>query len=348
MKILLSSLFLPPIAGGPKFAIGGAEMVVWETATRLAKHHEVHILAAGRWGMKKKCGVFIHKVPLPLFFTKLGRFGIRKPLNHTNFDIVHCHMVGLWGKVIPKIIKHDRFIVTCHGEGIYPKKLRSSIVAEPVLKSADLVTCVSKWMVDYVKKEYGVKSVYIPNGVNERFKPLEIERSKNMILYAGRLIKRKGIFELLESAKEMTKYNFYFAGEGKLSDRITLPNTKYIGFIANEEMPFLYNKATISIFPSYSEGLPMVGLEALSCGCPIIATNCPGFLEILEDRKTGILIRSKSVSDLIDSIRNLMKNEELRELISKNAIIESKRYNWNKITEKYEDLYYKLLNDGKG
>jgi len=202
-------------------------------------------------------------------------------------------------------------------------------------------------MVDYVKKEYGVKSIYIPNGVNERFKTLNIQRSKNMILYAGRLIKRKGILELLEAAKEMSEFNFYFAGEGSLSNRITLPNTKYIGFIANEEMPFFYNKATISIFPSYSEGLPMVGLEAMSCGCPIIATRCPGFLEILEDKKTGILIRSKSVSDLKDSIRYLMKNEELRELISKNSIIDSKKYNWNKITEKYEDVYDKLLNAGK-
>jgi len=205
-------------------------------------HHEVHILAAGRWGVEKKCGIYIHKIPLPLFFTKLGKFAIRKPLKHMNFDIVHCHMIGLWGRVIPKIIKHDRFIVTCHGEGIYPKKLKSNVVAEPVLKSADLVTCVSKWMVDYVKQEYGVKSIFIPNGVNERFKPLRIKRSKNLILYAGRLIKRKGIFELLESAKEMSEYNFYFAGEGDLKDKITLPNTKYIGFIENEEMINRFSK----------------------------------------------------------------------------------------------------------
>jgi len=87
----------------------------------------------------------------------------------------------------------------------------------------------------------------------------------------------------------------------------------------------------------------MVGLEAMSCGCPIIATSCPGFLEILEDRKTGMLIELKSVSELIDSISYLMENEEFRKIISKNAIIESKKYNWDKITEKYETIYYELL-----
>jgi glycosyltransferase involved in cell wall biosynthesis len=345
MKILLSSLYLPPIAGGPKIAIGGAEMVVWEMATRLAMRHEVHILAAGRWwGLEKKCGILIHKIPLPLFFTELGRFAIRPPLKHMNFDIMHCHMVGLWGRVIPKIINHDKLIVTCHGEGVFPRKLKSKLVAEPVLKSADIVSCVSKWMVDYVKREYGVNGIYIPNGVNERFKPLNMKRSKNMILYAGRLIERKGIFELLKAAKNLQEYKFYFAGEGSLADRITLSNTKYIGFIQNDKMPLFYNKATISIFPSYSEGLPMVGLEAMSCGCPIIASRCPGFLEVLEDGKTGVLIKSKSVSAIIDSISNLMENEELRNKIGRNAIIESKKYNWDNITEKYEAVYHKLLN----
>jgi glycosyltransferase involved in cell wall biosynthesis len=347
MKILLTSAYLPPVAGNTEMVIGGAEIVSWEIAIRLAERHEVHILAAGRRGFKKIQGVFIHKIPFPLFFTKLGKFVINKSLKDMNFDIMHCHMVGLWGRVIPKILNHDKLIITCHGEGVYPKTLKSKIVAEPVLKSADLVTCVSKWMVDYVKRQYRTKSIYIPNGVNERFKPLNMKRSKNLIFYAGRLVERKGILELLEAARNLPEYNFYFAGKGNLSDKINLPNTKYIGFVQNEEMPMFYNKATLCIFPSYSEGLPMAGLEAMSCGCPIIATRCPGFLELLDDRKTGMLIRVKSVSTLIDSIRYLMKNEELRKKIGGNAIVESKKFNWDKIIDKYEDIYYKSLRMGR-
>jgi len=337
MKILLSSIFLPPFPGG-------AERVAWETAIRLAMRHEVHILAAGKRGIEKKQGVFIHKIPFPLFYTKLGKFAISKSLRDMRFDIMHCHMVGLWGKILPKIIKHDRLIITCHGDGVYPKKLKSKFVAEPVLKSADMITCVSKWMVDYVKEKYGIKSLYIPNGIDKRFKPLHMERNKNMILYVGQFIERKGILELLEAAKTLPEYNFYFAGRGKLSNRINLPNTKFLGFVPDEDVPKLYNEATICIFPSRFEGLPLVGLEAMSCGCPIIATRSLGFLELLQDGNTGVLIKTKSISAIVDSIRYLMENEELREKIGRNAIKESKKYQWDTITANYE-FVYKMASD---
>jgi len=334
MKILLSSIYLPPFPGG-------AERVAWETAIRLAMRHEVHVLAAGKMGIEKKHGVFIHKIPFPLFYTKLSKFAISKSLRDMRFDIMHCHMVGLWGKILPKIIKHDRLIITCHGDGVYPKKLKSKLVAEPVLKSADVITCVSKWMVNYVKEKYGVKGVYIPNGIDERFKPLYMKRSKNMILYVGQIKERKGILELLEAAKNLPGYTFYFVGRGKLSNRINLKNTKFLGFVPDEKVPKLYNKATICVFPSHFEGLPLVGLEAMSCGCPIIATRSLGFLELIRDGISGVLIKPKSVNALVESMRYLMESEELRKKLSRNAITESKKYNWDMITAKYEDIYMK-------
>jgi len=344
MKILIASTYIPPVAGG-------AERVVWETAKRLSKKHEVHILTTGKREMYKREGIFIHSLPQVssyiLHYSTFGKRAIKKMFDEMEFDILHCHIAGPWGWVLPEIVKHKKFIVTCHGSDVYPKKMKSKIIIKPILKSADVVVCVSKWMRDYVNEKYKINSFYIPNGFDTRFKKMNIKRKKNMILYIGRLIERKGIRELLAAADKLKEHDFYFAGKGHLSKKIIHNNTKYLGFVEDEEIPVLYNKATICVLPSYFEGLPLVGIEAMACGCSIIATKTLGFSELIENKKTGILIKPCSVQEIIDSIKYLMKNHKKREEIGKNAHIESKKYSWDEITKKYESFYYKTLENKK-
>ncbi len=343
MRILIACTHIPPV-------VGGAERATWETARRLAERHEVHVLTTGALGTEKKDGVFIHRVPksepLTLYYSTLGRRVIKKSLRGLDFDILHCQMAGPWGWILPEMVRHSRLVITCQGGDVYPKKAKSKIVTKAVLKSADMVACVSKWMRDYVERWYGVKGVYIPNGVDKQFKPLRVRKRKNMVLCVGRIIERKGVIELLHAAKKLPEHNFYFAGKGYLSDKINLPNTKYLGPVSHGRLPTLYNEATIVVFPTYWEGLPLAGVEAMACGCPIIATDTRGFSELIEDGKTGLLIKPRSVSAIVGSVRRLMGDAELRKRIGDGAAAEAEKYSWDRITETYEDAYRQLLKSG--
>jgi glycosyltransferase involved in cell wall biosynthesis len=340
MRILIACTHLPPIAGG-------AERVAWETAVRLAKSHEIHILTTGDEGKEEKSGVVIHRIqkkkPLIVYYSTLGRSKIKGIFRGMDFDIMHCHMAGPWGFVLPPLVKHRKLVITCHGGGVHPATFKSMLFTKPILKKANAVTCVSKWMQKYVKEKYGVKSVYIPNGVDARFRPMRVKRERNSIMYVGRLMEKKGIRELLEAARSLPEFTFEFAGKGALSPEINLKNTKYLGFVPDEQVPVLYNRAMAAVFPSHYEPFGIVGLEAMACGCPVIATRCGGFPEFIEDGKSGLLIKPESKEAIAKAIRLLSKDAALRKKISRNALKVSKDYSWDKVTGEYEEVYSTCL-----
>ena len=118
MKILIATTHLPPISGG-------AERVAWETAIRLGRKHDVHILTTGKKNsIKKEAGIIIHSVPkitpLILYYSTFGRKMIKDMFENYQFDILHCHMAGPWGWVLSHLVKYRKLIVTTHGSDVFP------------------------------------------------------------------------------------------------------------------------------------------------------------------------------------------------------------------------------------
>lgn len=340
MKILISSTHIPP-------EMAGAEKVTWEIAKRLAKlrNNEVHILTTTK-NSKTHPNITVHTIPyispLTVFYSTLGYFFIKKLLSRHRFDVIHSHMSLPWGFVFRNA--KSKKVITLHGCEYLRTDFLYKFLAKSAYKKSDLLISPSYWLKNYVKKEYGYDSTIIRNGIDTlKFNVIRgIKREKNVILYVGRLIKIKGIIELVAVAKELKNFEFWFAGKGPLRKLITLPNTKYLGYFNEDKLIEIYNQATICVFPSYKENFPVVGLEALACGKATIATKT-GFSEIIDHNKNGLLIGPKNREELKSAILRVMKNPNLRKKFEKNARKKALQFDYKIIMKQYYSLYKTLL-----
>ena len=246
--------------------------------------------------------------------------------------------------------------------------LNDLTVGKQILKLADKIIVVSNATRKYVLSlgaDYE-KIVVLHNGVDtHRFRPLDkskekirkkldISRNSKVALTVRRLVYKNGIDTLLKSAKSVVKKNsnivFLIIGKGpdlsgtkKRIQQLELEkNIKLLGFISDKELPAYYNAADFFILPSKSgEGLPLVSLEAMACGLPIIATDVGGIKEIIED-KYGIIVppddpdsMEKAILDFSQRKLTIVK-KDLRSLTEL-------KHSWDKNVQKLTKIYEELI-----
>jgi glycosyltransferase involved in cell wall biosynthesis len=157
-------------------------------------------------------------------------------------------------------------------------------------------------------------------------------------------VEMKGIFYLLSAIKELKKSDLSFilhiAGDGPLRNEMESyieennlsDNMKFHGLIKNKEKDLFFRDLDVFILPSISkgietDGLPVVLMEAVSYGVPIISTNISGIPEICINDYNGYLIEERSVVGIVDAIAKFRKNSDRWSEFSRNAIEISKQYN---------------------
>lgn len=188
------------------------------------------------------------------------------------------------------------------------------------------------------------KIFVLPNFSEEiKFNKRRIAQSTLKITYLGNLVESKGIFQLLEAfsivEKSFSNVQLHIAGKfGKdpytgmtEEDTKTLffnfiskypQNIIYHGqiFDPDKKVKFLYD-SDIFVFPSWIEGQPLVILEAMSCGLPIISTkNCGVIDETVIDGFNGILVEKKNIVSLTAAIKTLILNVDLRNKMAENSL----------------------------
>ncbi|MEN6293488.1 MAG: glycosyltransferase, partial [Methanobacterium sp.] len=288
-----------------------------------------------------------------------------------NFDILHAHSAiptGLIGVIVAKILKKPIFI-TVHGMDVnnFMKNLPFRMLIQFSLNNSAQIITVSKDLAENIKSLHinHEKITILRNSVNiQQFKPIKnknirykhgIGKEDILVLFVGYLDVFKGIFELVDSFNEIKQENIklMIVGTGpkkyELKDRVhKLGLEKTVIFTGNlkpEEMHNYYQAADIFTLPSYTEGLPISILEAMSCGTPVIATNVGGIPEIIDDNINGFIIPPKNKKILKDKLNILIKDAKLREYFAKNSIIKIKReFNIDQKIDKLTALYYNKLN----
>ncbi len=339
--------------------------------------HQVIVLTRGPW-KKTQRDIFdqieVIKVPfIPIYpiYLHLHKIFIQKIFKslESELDIVHIH-----SPLPPPIKTANPVILTIHtpmlSDNNYIKiksayslltKISARFISFPLelkhIKSSKIITTVSESVAQELK-EYGLNSdeIYIlSNGVDEKiFYPnkREFKNNKINILYAGRIDREKGVFDLIECAKSIcnqrSDVSFIIAGYGrdinKMKQKIKKirleEKFKFLGQIKKNQMIKLYQNSSLFILPSYHEGLPTVLLEAMSCGLPIIATDVRGNRELISDGENGLLIPPNDPKKMAETIINLLEDEKLIERLGKNArktIIEN--YTWDKVYNNFLKCY---------
>lgn len=331
--------------------LGGAQSVVVNLANKLSEKHEIIIVAGegdGKmWDMlnpqvKQEHSKHLKRALSPindlltiLEFWKL--YFKYKP------DIIHLNSskVGILGRIA---FPSDKTLYTVHGFDSIRLVYRKFLPVERYLqKACKAIIGVSRYDEKNLKNEgiyHQVGCIY--NGV---CKPLMKENIsfnlptiyKKTILCIARLSppKRKDLF--ISVAKLLPEYAFIWIGN---QDEIKNhpQNTFFMGNILNA---CKFNAAAdLFMLPSDYEGLPIVIIEAMSFGKPIVASNVGGINEIVQDKKNGYVV-ANTPEAFASKIRYILENKDIYNAFSKNSI---NRYNKDLTVDKMAESYEKIYN----
>ena len=269
-------------------------------------------------------------------------------------DIVHAHnipsalaMKKTSGKKVLSLHGiYSQQITEIHGK-IYSNISKN--YEDKALKSADVITAISKEACDYYSKD-GFDVIHVPNAIDlDNFPKKAIKRFENQIIYAGRLSKEKGIHTLLDTAKHLpAEYNLLIAGAGPEEEKVrnvanSKTNVHYLGYQSKQNTISLIRGSDLLIQPSIMEGMSSTLLEAMGCGTCIIASNIGGNPEIIENNKTGVLIEPNNTEKLLDKISDLLTEKEKRSKMVDEGLKTIVKYDWKTVGKLYLDIYGDLL-----
>ncbi len=331
-------------------------------------------------GIKVRCYDSVNigfRLGIPYAIPQLSSFKTFLETVKSN-DLIHVHGHPYLSSLIAaKIAKRysKPLVLTQHNTFIEynniwdtAEKLNDLAIGRQVLKDADKIIVVSNATRNYVLS-LGAdpeKTVVLHNGVDlNRFKPLPevkgemrkklgIPEDASVVLTVRRLVYKNGIDTLIESAisavKKNPKLTFVVVGKGpdfeEVKEKIVQlrlqRNFRLTGFVSDEDLPCYYNVADFFVLPSKSgEGLPLVALEAMACGLPVIATNVGGTSEVM-DEKYGKLVPPNSPSPLAEAILEF-SGEDLAVLKKDLRTMIEQRYSWDKNVEKLVKIYEELI-----
>ncbi|MEM3640986.1 MAG: glycosyltransferase family 4 protein [Candidatus Bathyarchaeia archaeon] len=294
-----------------------------------------------------------------------------------NSDLVHVHghpypssylAVKLAKKYSKPIVltQHNTFI-KYGGFWDFAEKLNDLLIGRSVLQDSDKILVVSKATLNYILN-LGAdprKTEVLYNGVDiNRFKPsaskkdvkqfLGLSKDSFIVLTVRRLVYKNGIDLLLESARVAVEKNpkllFLVAGGGPDFERISLKirefklekNFKLLGFVSDELLPLYYNASDVFVLPSKSgEGMPLVLLEAMACGLPIIATNVGGVPEIV-NKNCGKIVPSDDATALAEAVLEFSYSDA-SSIIGEIRKIVEQRYSWEENVERLIEIYEEFI-----
>ncbi|MFH8119647.1 MAG: glycosyltransferase family 4 protein [Candidatus Aenigmatarchaeota archaeon] len=334
------------------FSIGrGVDTVIYELAKRLGKKHKVVVVTTNSEFKEKNFR--IKKIKASKLFTGTWRdflfpinaLKFRKSLKKEIYDVANLHhatlFLGLIG--LPNII------VTYHGSppayGNFIFKLGRNFInflGKICLRFATKVITISHYLKNELIK-FGVpknKIIVIPNAVDEDFKPTW--EDENYMLFVGRLEKHKRVNELIKLAKEIN-FPLKIVGVGPekgnliaLAKKLNSP-VKFLYKVNKKMLIQLYQKCSFFVSASKWEGFGLVFLEANACGKAIVGYNCTAIKERIINNVNGFKV--KNYEELIKICKRLKENKNLRKKVGMNGYIQTKKYNWNDIGEKYEEVF---------
>lgn len=273
-------------------------------------------------------------------------------------------------------LHHGRLVLTVHDISFvhYPALFRTSelaylrLMVKASLKHADRILTSSDYSLRDIEQHYGMaaaKTVVTHLGVNSRFRPVPEEPARDVltkryglegrfILFVGRLDVRKNIpillaaFDRIKQKKNLS-HKLIVAGKSeyhpeKLHDIVARCQSNrdivFTGYIPDSDLPFFYSQADAFVYPSLYEGFGLPCVEAMACGCPVIASKAAALPEILGE--AARFVDPSDVEGLASSIEKVVSDREVQERMRRDGLERARRYDWAATARKTLDVYRNL------
>ena len=235
---------------------------------------------------------------------------IEKAVDEFKPDVIHAQHIWLLSWLASKT--GIPYVVTAHGTDLmgYQRNSRFRKYADEAAAGAKRIIAISNDNSELVRELFpdsADKVTFMQNGYDPgRFYPepmpadeiqeaFNITLQKKLVLFAGKLAHFKGVDVLLEAARlyegeRPGEILTLIAGDGELAAQLKkqaesyrLKHTHFLGHLDAPQLRGLYSVADVSVVPSRREPFGLVAVEALACGCPVVATNQGGLPDIIND-----------------------------------------------------------------
>tara|TARA_B110000438_G_scaffold224917_1_gene218870 strand:- start:1351 stop:2367 length:1017 start_codon:yes stop_codon:yes gene_type:complete len=243
--------------------------------------------------------------------------------------ILHCHMSfngSFWRKFIFMLLAKvfgAKSIIHLHGsefKDYYARssKRRKKLICYLINNVDEFIVLSDTWN-DFIHSITGRQCTVINNYVD--IDKTEGKRGDKQIVFLGALIKRKGVYDLIEACSQLTEdYTLHLCGSGEDEQVAEFIKTKNLtnkvimhGWINAEQKRTLLSECNLFVLPTYNEGLPMVIIEAMACEIPILTTPVGAIPEVIIPGKTGYLFTPGNIEQLLGELKTALKanNDDL-------------------------------------
>jgi len=318
--------------------------------------------------------VFIHCGSKPIlfhpWFIKKKGIGLFKKYRH-NLMIVHGFPPFYNEIGALKIYRQTKipFILEYHHITGYPRPadlkekiylILSKLFVAHFAKKAVAVRTVNSIQVPEFLERIGVpknKIIYIPSFYIDFniFKPDQLVDKKYDLVFCGRLVKNKGILNLVKAVqlarKKLPDIKLLIIGSGQLRQSIEKfikknglgKNILFSGWLPSiEDVANAYNQSRVFVMPSFNEGGPRVALEAMACGLPVITTRVGIMNEIIQDGANGLFV-DWTAKDMADKIIKLLEQPELIAKMGRQSLGAVRMFQREEMIRNYAEKYQELI-----
>jgi glycosyltransferase involved in cell wall biosynthesis len=373
MRILVLVHEFPPVGGGGgrvaedicgKLATRGHEVKVLTTHFKGLPYEEARngfqIVRFGSLRMQPYRASFMSMAIYVLAGLLVGYrlIGSFKP------EVIHAHFAVPAGALAWMLSRLTRipYVLTVHlGDvpGGVPEKtddwFRWIYPFTPnIWRNASEIVAVSEFTRQLALKKYKESIQVVPNGVDlNALMPDQIFlNDPPRLVFAGRFMEQKNPLQFVETLNELKTLRWQCAmlGDGPLMQEVQCAIEKYgledrfqlPGWIEPQDVLTWLEKSDILFMPSRSEGLPVVGVQALAKGLAIVASRVGGFVDLVEDDKNGYLIEGLDTIKFTTSLSGLLSDSE-RLLAFRNASLEkAKSFELEQIVKDYENIFLRV------
>jgi len=373
MRILVLNHEIPPVGGG-----GGR--AAEDICRILAKRgHKIKVLTSHLKGLpykEQRDGYQIIRIPSlrtqpfrvsflsMVVYVLAGLWVGFRLVRAFQPELIHVHFAVPAGALAWMLSKITRipYVLTAHlGDvpGGVPEKTTEWFrwvfpFTHSIWHDASVRVAVSQFTRELALQNYSEEILVIPNGVDvNALRPKSIQAHEPpVIVFAGRFMPQKDPLQVVQTLQEIVELSWtcVMIGDGplmpdikkmivesNLEDRFILT-----GWISPGEVMQWFDQSDILFMPSLSEGLPVVGVQALAKGLAIIASRVGGFVDLVDEARNGYLIEPNDTVSFSAKLRNLLE-DPIHLLSLRHASLEkAKSFDITRIAEQYESIFVEI------
>ena len=311
------------------------------------------------------------KLLLVPFFLLSQLFNAVRLARRHDISLIHAHWIipqGLIALLVRRLSgRNIPVLSTSHGGDLF--SLRTGLLEslkKHVLRNSDAVTVVSTTMKQRLQSMgMGTDTVSVQSmGVDlqHSFAPDSSATRTRDLVFVGRLVEKKGIASLLEAmrmlAADHPDLTLAIVGDGPdrpmleqlATDLEVSEHIEFTGSVPNNEVPAYYRSARIAVVPSVvaadgdQEGLGLVAVEALGCGCATVVSDLPALRDVVTDGENGLVFRSGDAGDLAAKIRLLLTDTALfSRLVDRGRLSVLDKFDWQTVGAGYRTLIERVI-----